>query len=269
MSRQEDRVTAEELLRVYDIEVRASFADRLPAGWSGEQDGPLTRCVMPRGGFAMFTADARGLSRDELVALVDRTFAYYAERGLEFEWKTFDHDRPDLIPLLMERGSVPEPHEALIMGSASTLAEQPQLPIGLIITSAVDRADLERIAELMSAVWDEDRAWVADDLDERLRSTEPIEVLVVRDGDLVVSAAWLVPVPGTRVAGLWGGSTRAAYRGRGCYRALVARRAQIALERGYSILQVDASDDSRPILERLGLQVVGGTTPYVKPAEKA
>jgi hypothetical protein len=49
----------------------------------------------------------------------------------------------------------------------------------------------------------------------------------------------------------------------------VARRAQIALERGYSILQVDASDDSRPILERLGLQVVGGTTPYVKPAEKA
>ena len=26
---------------------------------------------------------------------------------------------------------------------------------------------------------------------------------------------------------------------------------------------VDASDDSRPILERLGLHVVGGTTPYV------
>jgi hypothetical protein len=32
---------------------------------------------------------------------------------------------------------------------------------------------------------------------------------------------------------------------------------------GYRILQVDASDESRPILERLGLHVVGGTTPYL------
>ena len=65
------------------------------------------------------------------------------------------------------------------------------------------------------------------------------------------------------MAGLWGGSTLAAYRGRGIYRALVSRRARIAIERGYSTLQVDASDDSRPILERLGLHVVGRTVPYV------
>lgn len=43
----------------------------------------------------------------------------------------------------------------------------------------------------------------------------------------------------------------------------MAHRARIALEHGYPIVQVDASDDSRPILERLGLHVVGGTTPYV------
>jgi hypothetical protein len=86
---------------------------------------------------------------------------------------------------------------------------------------------------------------------------------MVEDGDLVVSAAWLTPFAGTRVAGLWGGSTLAAYRGRGIYRALVARRAQLAVADGFTLLQVDASDDSRPILERLGLSVVGGTTPYV------
>lgn len=62
---------------------------------------------------------------------------------------------------------------------------------------------------------------------------------------------------------MWGGSTRPEYRGRGIYRALVARRAQLAVDRGYPILQVDASDDSRPILQRLGLRVIGGTTPYV------
>ena len=69
--------------------------------------------------------------------------------------------------------------------------------------------------------------------------------------------------PGTDFAGLWGGSTLPAWRGRGIYRALVARRAQLAVGHGYRFLQVDASDDSRPILERLGFVAVTTTTPYV------
>jgi len=88
-------------------------------------------------------------------------------------------------------------------------------------------------------------------------------VLVVEAGDEVVSAAWLVLTEGTEFAGLWGGSTLAAWRGRGIYRALVARRAQLAAERGVRYLQVDASADSRPILERLGFLAITTTTPYV------
>lgn len=44
---------------------------------------------------------------------------------------------------------------------------------------------------------------------------------------------------------------------------LVARRAQFAAARGVRFLQVDASDDSRPILERLGFVAITTTTPYV------
>ena len=54
-----------------------------------------------------------------------------------------------------------------------------------------------------------------------------------------------------------------AWRGRGIYRALVARRAQLAAERGRRYIEVDASDDSRPILERLGFVPVTTTTPYI------
>ena len=53
------------------------------------------------------------------------------------------------------------------------------------------------------------------------------------------------------------------WRRRGIYRALVAARARLAEARGFSLMQVDASDDSRPILERLGLIAVTTTTPYV------
>jgi GNAT superfamily N-acetyltransferase len=256
-------VTPAELLAVYDEQVRASMPHRLPPGWSAEQDGPLLRCLTPRAGFAMLTAPADGLGAEELAALVDRTVAHFADHGRWFEWKTFDHDRADLPPLLLAAGAKPQAHEALVLGEAAPLADEPVLPADLVMREITERMDLERVAAMESEVWGEDWSWLADDLADRLAGADPVRVLVVEDGDRVVSAAWLAPLGETSVAGLWGGSTLAAFRGRGIYRALVARRARLALDLGFRYLQVDASDDSRPILQRLGLTVVGGTTPYV------
>ncbi len=44
---------------------------------------------------------------------------------------------------------------------------------------------------------------------------------------------------------------------------LVALRAQLARARGARYLHVDASEDSRPILARLGFEAIATTTPYV------
>jgi hypothetical protein len=255
-------VTPDALLRVYDEEVRGSFPHRLPPGWSGEQDGPLTRCLTGRAGFVMLT-DAARISTDELRGLVERTVAYFEAHDRWFEWKTFDHDPPELRALLLEIGATPEARETLIMGEAAVLAGEPAEPPGLTFREASGRSDFERIGALQSDVWDDDWSWLADELELRVTADPPTTVLLVEDGDLVVSSAWLAPFAGTSVAGLWGGTTLAAYRGRGIYQALVARRARLAVESGCRFLQVDASDDSRPILERLGLSVVGGTTPYV------
>lgn len=40
-------------------------------------------------------------------------------------------------------------------------------------------------------------------------------------------------------------------------------RAKLAKARGYDYLRVDASEDSRPILQKCGLFAVATTTPYV------
>jgi GNAT superfamily N-acetyltransferase len=252
-----------DLLALYDAEVRGTLASRAPASWRVEQDGPLVRCVTGRDGFAMLTHDAGGLDAEQLAALVARTVDFFGRHGVGFEWKTFDHDRPDLVPLLVEAGAVPEPHEALVLGETRLLAAEPHLPAGLVLREVREPSDLERIAALETEVWGADWSWLAADLADRVAEREPAHVFVVEDAGRVVSAAWLVPLAGSPVAGLWGGSTLAAYRGRGVYRALVAARARLALTLGYTVLQVDASDDSRPILERLGLQTVGGTVPYV------
>jgi GNAT superfamily N-acetyltransferase len=82
-------------------------------------------------------------------------------------------------------------------------------------------------------------------------------------GDEPVSAARAEFVAGTDFAGLWGGGTVPAWRGRGIFRALVAYRAGLAAARGYRYLQVDTSLMSRPILRRLGFEPVAVTTPYL------
>ena len=79
----------------------------------------------------------------------------------------------------------------------------------------------------------------------------------------IVCAGWVRFLHGTRFASLWGGSTLPAWRRRGIYRATVAYRASLATARGFRYVETDASDESRPILERIGFVAVTTTTPYV------
>ncbi len=90
-----------------------------------------------------------------------------------------------------------------------------------------------------------------------------VSMVVAMADDMPVCGARMELHPGTEFASLWGGGTVPAWRGRGIYRALVAHRAKIAAEHGYRYLQVDASDQSRPILQRLGFAALSTTTPYV------
>ena len=89
-----------------------------------------------------------------------------------------------------------------------------------------------------------------------------MELWVAEADGRVVSAGRLEPVRGTDVAGIWGGATLEAWRGRGIYRALTAVRARSALALGKTLIHSDSTEYSRPILERSGLVKVSTTTPY-------
>jgi hypothetical protein len=81
---------------------------------------------------------------------------------------------------------------------------------------------------------------------------EPLLMYLAYAGGVPASAAWIRFQEGTDFASLFGGSTLQRYRKRGLYTALLNIRAQAALERGYRFLMVDASEMSRPILEKHG-----------------
>ncbi|MEV4536382.1 GNAT family N-acetyltransferase [Asanoa sp. NPDC049518] len=249
----------DELLIQHDRQVRGTLAARLPKSWNAVWDGPVLLAKTPFRSMA-FAQDLDDLSVADLDALIARV----RDRGETVEWKTYGHDRPDLVERLRLAGFVPEDQETVLVGLAADLTGAGEAPDGVSIRETTDPADLRRIGAMESEVWGIDLSSLADDLRDRIEATpDDIVVFVAEAGGEVVSAAWMPIFRGTEFAGLWGGSTLAAWRRMGIYRALVARRARVATDRGIRYLMVDASDDSRPILQRLGLRAVTTTTPWV------
>ena len=252
------------LLALFDRQVRESSG----LGAEGEHHEvipPVTRIYYPFRGFIAAPADT-GLRGADLDALISREIDAFAARGEAVEWKTYGYDEPaDLPERLIRAGFEAEEPETLMIGEADRLAGLGTEIDGIVFREVTDDVDLAAIGRLHTEVWDEDWSWIAEDLRDRIDRLGPdgIRVLVAEAGGQLVSAAWLVMRSDSDFAGLWGGSTHADWRGRGIYRALVARRASIARERGIRYLQVDASDMSRPILERLGFEALTTTTPYV------
>jgi GNAT superfamily N-acetyltransferase len=255
---------ARRLLEAYDAQLRAHVHDRLPDSVTVESDGPLVRTLgFGNRGFVEYR-DLAGLDGAELDALIARQIRAFTARGEPFEWKLHGHDRPaDLPDRLRAAGFVPEEAETVVIGRVEAVAAEPRLPDGVVIEEVLDRGDFAPIAQLEESVWDEEHKWVDHLAAEREADPQGLRVFVARAGDLTVSAGWVRFPSDTEFATFWGGATLPAWRGRGIYRALVARRAQLAAERGRRYIEVDASDDSRPILERLGFVPVTTTTPYV------
>jgi hypothetical protein len=214
--------------------------------------------------------------------LIARQRDYFAARGCGVEWKLHGHDRPtDLPERLAAAGFAPEETETVVIGPAAPLARpaaamadgvsspdgvsQPDGPEGWLTLRETDEfGDLQRIAEMESTVWGEDRSHLPAALASELAADpNALTVVIAEVGGRVVCAGWIRYVFGTSFATLWGGSTLPEYRNRGVYSAVVAYRAGLAVRRGYDLLQVDASPNSRPILLRRGFIAVATTTPWV------
>ena len=258
---------AAELLAAYDEQIRARVPDPLPSGTTVERDGPILRFHNVAGrGWALYR-DLGGLDGAELDDLIARQVRAFAEQGSRFEWKLHGHDLPpDLPERLLAAGFVPEPAETVVIAAIADLPQVPRLPEGVSLREVTTRADFERIAGLEQAVWgDEDQeTWLVDMLEsEHAADPDALTVVVAEADATVVCAAWIRFEQGTEFATLWGGATLPEWRRQGIYRALVAYRTGLAARRGFRYLEVDASDDSRPILERLGFVPVTTTTPYV------
>jgi GNAT superfamily N-acetyltransferase len=235
-------------------------------------DGPGAR-IERAGGVVRQVADAQGwngvlwsdLDETGADAAIAGQIAHFTGLGRDFEWKLYGHDLPvDLGQRLTAAGFTPESEETLMVGEVAALTLDAEPPDGIRLLPATDRAGVDLVADVHEKAFGTDSSRLrARLLAQLFADPDTVVAVVALAGDEPVSAARMELVPGTRFAGLWGGGTVEGWRGRGIYRALVAHRARIAADRGYRYLQVDASSQSRPILERLGFAPLTTTTPYL------
>jgi GNAT superfamily N-acetyltransferase len=259
-------MTPDELLDVFHHRIRLPDADAIP-GWKQEHVGLVHRSYVEGPDGAGFVETPRGLG-DDPDAVIEQELAFFRERGLPFEWKTYAYDEPaDLGERLVKAGFSKQDRETLILGEVDRILERPSaLPSKVRLREADGADDFHRIAVLTDTLWDNGLARIVEQLQGEARMfPDRLSVFLVEDvlnQGPAVSAAWVRFHPGTGFASLWGGGTLPEWRRQGIYSALLVHRAHLAKDRGYEFLRVDASEDSRPILQKLGLHAVTTTTPY-------
>ncbi|MFB9515101.1 GNAT family N-acetyltransferase [Streptomyces purpureus] len=250
------------VLARYDRQMRQGARPDGP-GVRVERDGPVVRQTGPAHAWNGILWS--GLGALDADAAIAEQIRYFTGRGLAFEWKAYGHDGPaDLPGRLLAAGFTAEPAETLMVADIDDLPLDTPPPDGVTLRPVTDAAGVRLLTEVHDRAFGTDSSRIGRRLLDQLTTTpDEVAAVVAMAGDTPVSGARLELSPGIGFAGLWGGGTVEGWRGKGIYRALIAHRAKIAAERGHRYLQVDASEQSRPVLERLGFAPLTTTTPYV------
>ena len=258
--------SAASLLSIYDLQLRGAATLQTTAGLTIELEGPIVRAssTTESSGMVMATGLDHLTDRD-WDQLIRAQVSHFQDLGQPFEWKTFSHDHPqDFLRRLECFGFSRGDAEAVMVAPGQRVADEPgAVPPGIEVFRLRTGSDFQALAEELGQAFGE-----AHDVQARAYELavaafpESVFVLGARTRGELVASGRLELVAGSDFGTLWGGSVVPSWRHRGLYRALVTRRAQLALEAGFSLLEVDALPSSQPILERLGFAMVTATVPY-------
>lgn len=188
---------------------------------------------------------------------------YFESIPQGFEWKVYDYDKPsDLKERLAAYGFVVEEAETIMVLDLEDAPEILWQPVRHNLQRIMDPEKISDVLTVEQEVWDEDFSSLGNFLSEALRKyPQQMSVYVAYIDEGPASAAWIYFPEHSQFASLWGGSTISAFRKQGLFTALLSQRAQEAQARQVKYLTVDASDMSRPILEKFGFEMIAYSYP--------
>ena len=199
---------------------------------------------------------------EEADAVIDEARALFKSRGLPVMWILDPETEPEnFADQLAARDVFPEPHSpevAVMVLTAEAGIESPAVG-GLEIRDALADAESFRHADGVNAEGFDHRP--RDPAAQERRRLNQLEagnrrvVLATVDGEPAGAAGLTLYPPAGAIIN--GGAVRKKFRRRGVYRAMVAARLAMAREAGAPGVTVWGGPMSKPILARLGFEVVG------------
>lgn len=215
------------------------------------------------------------LTKESAPTAISREKAYFSEKGVSVEWKTYSTDSPSNIgQLLSEQGFVAQEPESFMVlplsqERAQTASEQlnrslQQSQEDFQLVEVFDAQGIKDAIAVQQQVWKEDLPGQYQHLlSLKTHCPNDISIYVIYQDGQPVTSAWVIFNTNSPFAGIWGGSTLEAYRGKGFYSLLLNKRIAKAYSQDKKYLIIDASPMSRPIVEKHGFQYVATTTPYL------
>ena len=210
------------------------------------------------GGKNWNTVQRQRFEPDEIDDVLEEVRALLRERGRDrTQWEVGSSARAgDLVDRLLERGLVPDKDPYAV---ALVLTHAPPPPPPEIVARRVET--FEEYAAANAVQWEAFET-PADEIDEARaklaeRWNETVNVMHAAwlDGEIVAAGTSALTEHGLL---LYGGATAPRARGRGAYRAVLHARWEEAVRNGTPALITQGGSMSRPILERIGFERVGG-----------
>ncbi len=207
----------------------------------------------PRLSFVLYS----DLNKENADAAIAEQVAHFRALGRPFEWKVYDHDRPaDLRERLLRHGFIADEPDTIMVLDLQRPSESLLRPLEADVRRLTDPRQLDDVVAILEGVYETSFGWVYPQLGGDMAIPGYLSVYVAYVDGAPASAAWIYFYPDSSFAGLWGGSTLARYRRLGLYGTLLAARVQEALQRGARYLTIDASEMSRPIVNRHGFRLL-------------
>lgn len=191
------------------------------------------------------------------------------QRGGSLEWPVYAHDVPaDLGERLRAQGFVAGEKETVLLLPLAG-ARLPEAPAEVVVRRAGTEEDFAAVAAIRQQTWGGDAGAMARRLQARAeeRPEEVVVYLATVDG-VAAATGQITFYAGQDFASLASAATLPDYRRRGLYSALLRTRLEAAAERGVRFVDCEASEMSRPLLERVGFRVIAEVVVYVWAPER-
>jgi hypothetical protein len=240
------------LLRLFDKELRIEIEHH---GMVKETLPEVVRFSRPAPGtnFVLYS----NLDENNADRVIQEQIARFGPTGQPFHWDLFDHDQPaDLRQRLMAHNFVPQDRDAVMALDLGAAPATLLAPVTADVRRLTSQAELADVIEVEEKVWGGSFGWIYQRLGDHMEVPGYLSVYVAYGDGQPACAAWIYFHRGSHFASLWGGATRPEWRRSGLYTAVLARRVQEAIERGFRYLTIDASAMSQPIVARHSFQLL-------------